>query len=173
MSSGFVPDMRITSVEQINRPFLKKHSISGLIVDLDNTLALPDDAEPTDEALRFAERMHALKIPVIVVSNNNRKRVADFCSKLGFDYVHKAGKPFGAGIGRAIRKLGVARENVAIVGDQLLTDVLAASCNRMRSVLTEPIVLEKGFFFQLKRGFEWLIDRNRRKMRCSKKIWTR
>ena len=81
------------------------------------------------------------------------------------DYVYKSGKPYGRGIRRAIAKTGLAREDVALVGDQLVTDVLAASVNGIRCILTEPIVLETGFFFRIKRSFESLIDRKRRNMK--------
>lgn len=170
MASGFVPDHRLVSVGEIDGEFLEKNAISALIVDLDNTLALPDDMEPTGEAVLFAKRMHSLSVPVIVVSNNSEGRVAGFCEKLGVDYVYKAGKPFGRGITRAVKKAGVPKKSIALVGDQLLTDVLAASFNGIRCILTEPIVMERTFFFKIKRGFEGLIDKRRRNMRCSKKI---
>ncbi|MBQ3880625.1 MAG: YqeG family HAD IIIA-type phosphatase [Oscillospiraceae bacterium] len=164
MSKGFVPDHRLRSVGEINESYLKKRKIGGLIVDLDNTLALPDDMEPTGEARGFATRMKRAGIPVIVVSNNSEPRVAGFCAKLGFDYVFKSGKPFGTGINRAIKKTGLPRTRIALVGDQLITDVLAASVNGIRCILTDPIVLEEGFFFRLKRGFETLIDINRKRL---------
>ena len=178
MSKGFVPDHRLASVGEISESYLKKRGIGGLIVDLDNTLALPDDMEPTGDARRFAARMKRAGVPVIVVSNNSLPRVAGFCEKLGFDYIFKSGKPFGTGIRRAIKKLGLPRSQVALIGDQLITDVLAASLNGIRCILTDPIVLEKGFFFQIKRGFETLIDtkrkrlldKNRRKIHVRRKL---
>ncbi len=170
MAKGFVPDHRVASVGELDEAFLQKNGIRGLIVDLDNTLALPDDMEPTGEARRFAARMKAVGIPVVVVSNNCEARVSGFCKKLSLDYVYKSGKPYGRGIRRAIAKTGLAREDVALVGDQLVTDVLAASVNGIRCILTEPIVLETGFFFRIKRSFESLIDRKRRNMKCSRKI---
>lgn len=170
MAKGFVPDHRVASVGELDEAFLRNNKIRALIVDLDNTLALPDDMEPTGEARLFAARMKAAGIPVVVVSNNYQPRVSGFCEKLGLDFVYRSGKPFGRGIRRAIAKTGALREGVALVGDQLVTDVLAASVNGIRCILTEPIVLETGFFFRIKRGFESLIDRKRRNMKCSRKI---
>ena len=164
VSKGFVPDHRLASVGEISESYLKKRGIGGLIVDLDNTLALPDDMEPTGDARRFATRMKRAGIPVVVVSNNSLPRVAGFCEKLKLDYVFKSGKPFGSGIRRAIKILGLPRSQVALVGDQLVTDVFAASLNGIRCILTDPIVLEEGFFFRMKRGFETLIDTNRKRL---------
>ena len=87
MAKGFVPDHRVASVGELDEAFLQKNGIRGLIVDLDNTLALPDDMEPTGEARRFAARMKAVGIPVVVVSNNCEARVSGFCKKLSLDYV--------------------------------------------------------------------------------------
>ena len=116
MSKGFVPDHRLASVGEISESYLKKRGIGGLIVDLDNTLALPDDMEPTGDARRFATRMKRAGIPVIVVSNNSLPRVAGFCEKLGFDFIFKSGKPFGTGINRAIKKLFMEETKPCCIG---------------------------------------------------------
>lgn len=170
MAKGFVPDHRVSSVGEIDAAFLQNHSIRALIVDLDNTLALPDDMEPTGEAVLFAERMREAGIPVVVVSNNHRPRVEGFCKKLDLPFVCESGKPFGPGIRWAIEKTGVDKASVALVGDQILTDVLAASVNGIGCILTEPIVMEDAILFRIKRAFEALIDKKRRNMKCSRKI---
>lgn len=169
MSRGFTPDLRLDGVGSIDAEYLHANNIKALIVDLDNTLALPDDMNPTEEAKLFAHRMHQCGVPIVVVSNNSEQRVAGFCRELGFDYIYNAGKPFGKGIKLALKKTGVPKNNTVLVGDQILTDVLAASFNSMRCILTEPVIMEASFFFRLKRGIEWLIDNKRRNMRCSKK----
>ena len=106
--------------------------------------------------------MRQAGIPVVVVSNNSFARVEAFCRPLGVDFVHKSGKPFGRGIRRAVEKLGVPRERIALIGDQLFTDVLAASHDRILCILTEPVVMETGYFFRFKRAVERAVGRKRR-----------
>lgn len=163
MAHGLTPDRRAAGIREVTPEFLRELGVRGVIVDLDNTLALPDDVHPTPDGAAWLAAMLEAGIPVVIVSNNSRERVEPFCRPFGVDFVPKSGKPFGRGIDRAIDKLGVPREQAVLVGDQLFTDVLAASCHHVPCILTEPVVMETGLFFRLKRALERAVDRKRRK----------
>ncbi len=163
LAHGITPDRRVTGIREVTPSYLHDWGVRGVIVDLDNTLALPDDLCPTPDGAAWLGSMREAGIPVVVVSNNSRERVEAFCRPLGVDFVHKSGKPFGRGMERAVEKLGMPREQAVLIGDQLFTDVLAASYHRIRCVLTEPVVLETGLFFRLKRALERAADRKGRK----------
>ena len=162
MAHGFTPDRRVAGIREVTPAYLRGMGARGVITDLDNTLALPDDFRPTADGAAWLQAMRSAGIPVVVVSNNSRARVEAFCRPLGVDFVHKSGKPFGRGIGRAVEKLGVPREAAVLIGDQLFTDVLAASYHRVMCILTEPVVMETGLFFRFKRALERAVDRKRR-----------
>ena len=163
MAHGLKPDRRVAGIREVTPAYLRDMGVCGVITDLDNTLALPDDLRPTADGAAWLAAMREADIPVVVVSNNSFDRVEAFCRPLGVDFVHKSGKPFGRGIERAVEKLGVPRGQTVLVGDQLFTDVLAASYHRVMCILTEPVVLETGLFFRLKRALERAVDRKRRK----------
>ena len=90
----------------------------------------------------------------MIVSNNSERRVKPFADLLGLDYVARGCKPLTIGMTRACKKFGLAPQQVAIVGDQLFTDILGGKWKGMRSILTEPLHLEDGPFFRFKRGLE-------------------
>ena len=162
MAHGFTPDRRAVSVREITPDYLREMGVQAVLTDLDNTIALHDAPQPTEEGAAWLQTLKEAGIPVFVVSNNHYQRVADFCEPFQVDFIYKSGKPFGRGIPRAIARLGMRRDQVVLVGDQLFTDVLAASFHRIPCILTEPIELETKPFLRFKRVLEHLIDHNRR-----------
>lgn len=111
----------------ITYDFLKKHNIKGLILDVDNTLALHDDPEPADGIAEWAKNMRRHGIKLLILSNNDEKRVKPFAQKLGMDYVCDVTKPGSKGYKLAQEKLGLPKENIAGVGDQVFTDMWGAN----------------------------------------------
>lgn len=150
------------SVREITPTLLREIGARAVLTDLDNTIALHDAPRPTEEGAAWLRSLKDAGIPVFVVSNNHYERVAKFCEPLGVGFIHKSGKPFGRGIPRALRELGLRRNEVVLVGDQLFTDVLAASWHRVPCILTQPIELETKPFLRFKRVLEHLIDPKRR-----------
>ncbi|MDN6409410.1 MAG: HAD hydrolase-like protein, partial [Tetragenococcus halophilus] len=78
-------------------------------------------------------------------------RVTD---KLGLSYVARALKPLPVGINRACRQLNVNKEEVVMLGDQLMTDIKAANSAGVWSVLVQPVVTTDGWKTRFNRFFE-------------------
>ena len=74
------------------------------------------------------------------MSNNNHARVERAVSRFGVDFVSRAMKPFTRGINMAIERYGFDRDEVIMVGDQLMTDIRASHRAGIKSVLVKPIV---------------------------------
>ena len=75
---------------------------------------------------------------MILSNNRSSKRVDDFCHALGIDYVGHAQKPSTKGLRRAMAKAGVTAEETAMLGDKLLTDMLAANLAGAAALMVEP-----------------------------------
>ncbi len=155
----FRPSYWLKSVLSINEAFLRAHGIDALILDLDNTLSM--HGNPAEEAgvSQWLEEMRALGIPMMVVSNNTKRRVAPLAAKLGLEFVSGGAKPLPFGIRRALRRLGVSPERAAVVGDQIFTDVAGGNLAHTKTILVEPFHLEKGILFRIKRGAEGIVFR--------------
>ena len=113
--------------------------VTLLLSDLDFTLA-PKRVRRPDERLRgWIADLHAHGITLMIVSNNRSgRRVREFCAELGVPYQGHAGKPSTRGIRAAMSRAGASRENTAMLGDKLLTDVLAANRAGVLSLMVEP-----------------------------------
>ena len=73
--------------------------------------------------------------------------------------INSAHKPFSGKIKKFLKENGYKPEEVMLVGDQLMTDVLAAKGAHIRVVLTEKVVKEDQFTTHFNR----LLDRPIRK----------
>lgn len=127
MKKFFRPDYSFDSIFDITPEFLMNLQIKALVADLDNTIADYDTPMPTPEIISWFGKLHNAGIKISIVSNNGRARVEKFCENLGvIEWYWKSGKPASKTILRAIDTLGCAKENVAMLGDKISTDVLGA-----------------------------------------------
>ncbi|MEI3305676.1 MAG: HAD hydrolase-like protein [Dysosmobacter sp.] len=76
---------------------------------------------------------------MIVSNNRSGQRVTEFCADLGVDYQGHAGKPSPRGLEAAMARAGASREETAMLGDKLLTDVLAAHRAGVLALMVEPV----------------------------------
>lgn len=150
----FVPDYMFDTVYDIPFSLFEKENIRCLFLDIDNTLVPYDEPEPTEENRRWFKELAARGIRVLFVSNNHAARVERYAAGLGIPYVADAGKP-GVKKYRAIAlENRVVLSECAAVGDQIFTDVLAASRLGIKSILVRPIKDVENRFFRFKRFCE-------------------
>ncbi|NMA66120.1 MAG: YqeG family HAD IIIA-type phosphatase [Clostridiaceae bacterium] len=148
------PDTMVKSIYSISPEGLIKNKIFGLILDIDNTLVATHIKKPDDNLITYLKALKESGIKTIIVSNAKKERVEEFCKPLEIDYVYKALKPLGRGFNLAVEKLGLPRKNIAIIGDQLFTDILGGNLNKIHTILIKPIDLNEQFPIKLKRIFE-------------------
>ena len=77
-----------------------------------------------------------------------------FNKDLGLPAYPDCGKPKTATLLSAIEKMGASTENSASIGDQLLTDALAAHRLGIPAYIVPPIKDKKNLFFRFKRWLE-------------------
>ena len=92
-----------------------------------------------------------------IVSNNTNKRVAPLAKKLGLPFTANGCKPLTFGISKAIKIMGVPKKQVAVVGDQIFTDIWGANNAGIRNFLVRPVDPHERFRIRLKRIPEMLI----------------
>lgn len=163
MFSQYKPTWMLEAIYQLTPEQLHKQHIKGILTDLDNTLIAWNHPEGTKELHQWMTEMEAANIKVIVVSNNNEARVAKALDLLNLDFVAHALKPFSRGIHQGVEKLGLEPSEVVMVGDQLMTDIRAASSGGVRSILVQPIVNTDSWKTQLNRAMEKIVMKHLRK----------
>lgn len=154
MLNRLIPDRHFFAYGEVTPALLAADGVMALLLDIDNTLAPYEVAEP-DEALRawFAQLAQA-GVRVALVSNNEEERVALFNRSLGLPAYPRAHKPLPRTVRRALHDLGVAPAQAAFLGDQLFTDVLAGKNVGMRAYTVPPIRDKRDPFTRLKRWLE-------------------
>lgn len=148
------PDLYLNSVIDINATLLKKNKLEALILDVDNTL-IDYYKNLIDGAEDWCENLKSEGIKCIILSNSNKKeKVETVAKKLGIKYVMFAKKPLKSGFKRALEKLEMKPEQVAVVGDQIFTDVIGAKRMKMFSILVKQVGEKDIFITKVKRPIE-------------------
>ena len=142
------------NVLSIDEDFIRKNHLRGLILDLDNTLSMHGSPAAEEGVMEWLEEMRRLGIKMTVLSNNTKKRVEPLAKELGLDYISFACKPLTVGISRALKKMRLPKNSVALVGDQIFTDIIGGNLKRMPTILVEPFHMEDKPSFKLKRKLE-------------------
>ena len=150
----FHPTLYLGSVTDLTPERLQRWGVRGLILDVDNTLTTHDNPVPPPKVLRWLETMREHHIEMMILSNNSPERVRPFANILRMGFTANAKKPLPGGYRRAAAKMGLAKRQVAVVGDQIFTDVLGGNLFGVRTVLVQLIEPEKTRFFRLKRWLE-------------------
>ncbi len=129
-------------VYELSGEALARRGFKLLLADLDNTL-VPYGVPLPDERLEaWRDDLSYHGVTLFILSNNRHEsRPRIFAEGLGVPYIGHAGKPRPSSFLRAMEQQGVAREQTAIVGDQVFTDVLGGNLAGVSAILVEPIRL--------------------------------
>lgn len=151
--SYFKPSIFVQNIDDIHIDSLKLQGFKMVICDLDNTLVPHFTRTPTIKVINFIKQIRAQNLKFIIVSNNTKKRVKEFCKNLDIDdYVYSAMKPTLFKLKKIIAKHNIKLEDVIFIGDQIITDVWVANRLNCKSILTLPLVGS----YSSKKG--WLIN---------------
>lgn len=163
------PDFYLKDVTKITFKMLQENNIKGLILDVDNTLI--DYNKHMDKKVKlWVEDLKKQNIKFCIVSNTNKHdKVKKVSEQLGIPYIFFAKKPFKKGFLNAKEKMNLKEENIAAVGDQIMTDIIGANRCKMFSILVEPISDKDIFITKVKRPIEkCIINRYLAKMQKEK-----
>lgn len=144
----------VHTVCQISEKLLAEMEIKGLLLDLDNTLTTHDNHQPAKGVPQWIKLMKNAGIKMIIISNNSHERVKPFADRLGLDFVSHSRKPLSKGFNEAQARMEIPFENLAVVGDQIFTDILGANLKHLKSIYVDPIEHEDTPFFKFKRKME-------------------
>lgn len=163
MFKKFIPFAHAQSIYEIDVDFYKRNGVTTLFMDLDNTLDSFKARAPKEDTINLVKRLRDNGINPIIISNNKASRVSDYANLLGVEFLSSARKPFSKKINREIAKRGIDKDSVMLVGDQMMTDVLAANGAKIKVVLTEKIVKEDQWTTHINRIFDRPIRKYHRK----------
>lgn len=155
------PKLYLKKIEDITIQILIKNKIKLLILDVDNTL-IDYHKNLSEEVVKWAKEMKGQGIKLYILSNtNNERKVKEVAEVLGIRYKYFAMKPFKKGFKYIQKQTNINPENIAVVGDQLFTDVLGGNRCNMYTILVDPIDNKKDYWYTAwKRPIENKIKKN-------------
>lgn len=143
-------------ITRVHLEDLKKLNVSGLILDLDNTIMAPKSARLELPVQYWLEVMKK-HFKIVVLTNNKQtfyleavKHVLDL-PVIGF-----AKKPWSVGIKEAMDILQLSNDKIAIIGDRPLTDIWLGQKYGFKTVLVRALTahIEPTWKYYL-RKLEW------------------
>ncbi len=140
MNAWFHPTSYVPRVWEIDLEKLRADGVRGIIIDLDNTLVGYRALDPAPGVTEWIARAPEYGIAIVMLTNNATDWARAMAERLGLPIIPNARKPLPRGFRRALGLLGVPRDAVLVVGDQLFTDVIGAKLFGVRVILVDPIV---------------------------------
>jgi hypothetical protein len=134
--------------------------LSALLLDLDNTLVpYGDHGEPPPALQEWLKQLRGAGLSAYLVSNAKPSRVHYWSERLGLPGLGLAAKPW-LGFRRALRRWKLQPAQVAVIGDQLFTDVLGGNLVGAHTVLVSPLSKQELGYTRLVRRLErWVLGR--------------
>jgi len=151
MFECFCPDLFVKNIQDIDLDVLLKRNIKGLILDIENTLVPTYMKEADKDVIKWIKFVKKSGFKICIVSNASKSRVKKFNEKLKLFAVYRATKPITRGFEKAKRLMKLSNKEIAVIGDQVFTDILGGNIKGMYTVLVKPIHEAESIFVKMRR----------------------
>lgn len=148
------PQYIFHDVTRITPEFLRVKGIAFLVLDVDNTLTAHGSQQLTSEIEAWLQKMQGAGIGLMIASNNTRQRVQPFAQRLGLSFISFSCKPSPRWIWAAQKQFGCKKSQMALVGDQVFTDMLAGHLYGVTVLMVRPLTEDTKPTIRLKRKLE-------------------
>ena len=153
----FRPRYTIDTIYHLDTDVLQQMNVKAVFSDLDNTLLAWNEFETAKKMDELNQRLAKAGIKLVVISNNNAERIGKVLNPYQIDFVAKSRKPLAFAITKKREQLGLAKDQVMMVGDQLITDIQAGNLAGVESVLVKPLVETDKWNTRINRFLEKII----------------
>ena len=139
MFSKFVPERSFYRLRDIKPELLHREGIRLLMLDFDNTIMAYTEHHEPDWVKPWLDSVRREGIQVVVITNSRKSKAHHFCGMWNVPVISRAKKPSPKALEKALQRFRVAREQCAMVGDQIFTDILAGNRAWVHAWLVKPI----------------------------------
>ncbi len=151
---NIIPNLYLSKVEDISIDILNKNNIKALILDVDNTL-IDYYKNLAIEKILWVKNLKDHGIKIYILSNTNKKeKVKTVANKLDLPFEYFARKPSKKGFLKIQNILKLSPKEIAVVGDQIFTDVIGGNRCNMFTILVEPLTPKDYWYTAVKRPLE-------------------
>lgn len=154
MLMNFKPKKYYKSIYEVDFKKLKDEGIKLVAVDLDNTLVPHDVMDAPDHVHELVKNVRNEGLDIVILSNNNQKRVERFIKEMDIDYYYSAKKPLKKVFLHLLNKYKLDTNEICLIGDQIMTDVFGANRINIVSILVEPLASRDILYTKVNRIME-------------------
>ena len=160
---NITPNLYLNKVEDISIDILNKNNIKSLILDVDNTL-IDYYKNLAEEKILWVQNLLSQGIKIYILSNTNKKeKVRTVANKLNLPYEYFAKKPSKKGFIKVQNILKLKPTEIAVVGDQIFTDVAGGNRCNMFTILVDPVTEKDYWYTAIKRPLENILKKKLKK----------
>jgi HAD superfamily phosphatase (TIGR01668 family) len=159
MTKLLYPRIYVDTLLDIPRDKLRDRNISAFIIDLDNTITEWNSNELRSEVEEWFVLIKAEGFKACILSNNGEQRIKKVADRLGIPFIHRAAKPCRRSFHRAVALMGVSVDEVAVVGDQIFTDILGGNRAGLFTILVKPLARREFLGTKFNRTLELFVLR--------------
>lgn len=164
MLSFLLPDKWVDAIEDIDLSQLQSKGIMALIVDVDNTLTPHHQQTVSPEKFQWITQAKSMGFAITLLSNNHPKRIAVVSQSIDCKGIGFAAKPFSRRYRQILKETNLHKTEVAVIGDQLFTDIAGGKIRGFYSIYVEPISKRDIMYSRFSRVLErWVIAQFRKK----------
>lgn len=142
----YIPDIYQENIHTIDFKKLWNRGIHCLLFDLDNTLVPYSMKIPPEELITFFAKLKEKGFRSFLFSNSPKCRVNRFKQVLQLDGVACANKPSPKKFLNLLQLNKLEPTEVAIIGDQMMTDIKGGNLAGITTILIEPISKVEPFW---------------------------
>lgn len=153
----YIPDIYQKSIYTINYEKLVDRGIKCLLFDLDNTISPVGIKTPSSKTKELFIELKKMNFRIIIFSNSGSKRLEPFKEELQVEVHPHSMKPFKRNFLKIMDKYELKDSEVAIIGDQFLTDIIGGNKVGITTILVNPIGLKDFFLTKVNRLREKII----------------
>lgn len=129
------PAFFVDKITDIQPDHLKNMGVEVVCIDLDNTTVYDSSLKSIDGVKDWIKRMRAAGLRVIILTNTFKLRAKFFARKFGkLEYIALANKPSLKGFKKVQQLTALPPSKIAMIGDQLFTDIEGANNAGMISI---------------------------------------
>ena len=149
----YIPDMYKESIYDINYDKLKEIGIKIILLDLDNTLISYKDKIAEQKLMDFIDKLKK-DFDFIIYSNGSKKRVERVKEQLGIEGFYCVNKPLKKRFDKILSKYKYKENEIAIVGDQMMTDIAFGNSVGITTILVKPLSKKEPIWTKMNRFME-------------------
>ncbi len=156
------PDLVVRSIHDVDYEALRRRGIRALIYDLEGTLCPWRDWELDERTHALLQDLRDRGMQVAILTNAwvpPGHRLVRELGELGIPMVVSARKPLRSGFRRVLARLGADPGPAAMIGDQILTDVLGGKRSGLYTTLVDPLGPKESRLTKVSRWVERRLGR--------------